>query len=241
MGVSRSDAQMSMDRLEVVSDIWPPFVTGDRQKPGIDVETMQRVFERMGLNVSFNIVPWKRALLMVEQGKADALLDAFRTPDRLKFFLFPEEPMHRTETALFCLRCNTDKPVDHALFYGRILVINRGYRYSRFGNDTNIRRIAVNDFEQGFKMLAGSRADFYLVNRYVGLYTLSQLNIDNVKVFAEPIEDPSPAYLAFHKSDELYAIHRRFSRELKRFKQTDDYLRILRRYGVKKGHRAVEE
>lgn len=220
------------ESITVVSDLWPPFITADKNKPGIDVEAMKQAFKTIDVRVKFSILPWKRAHRMVEKGQADALLDAFNTPDRADTFWFPEEPMNKTETALFCFMCDTSRPINVSMFDQKRLVINRGYKYSRFGNDPKINRVAVNSFEQGFKMLDGLRADYYLVNRFVGLHTLTELGLQRIKVFEEGIEDPSPVYLAFHKSDDLSDMVKRFSQALAQFKTTDEYQKILVRYGI---------
>jgi len=220
------------DVLSVVSDIWPPFVTDNANMPGVDVEVMKTVFSQLNIDVNFTVFPWKRSVSMVELGQADALLDVFKTQERLSLFWFAEEPISTTETALFCVYCDHAIVVDENQLKGKTLIINRGYQYSRFGNDPNIEKFEVNSFEQGFKMLTTARADYYLVNRTVGQYTLNQLQLPNVTALDMKIDDPSDVYLAFHKAAELEPISLKFSEQLKLFKKTSEYRAILAKYGI---------
>ena len=218
--------------ITVVSDIWPPFVMNDTDTPGVDVEVMTAVLNRLEYQVDFKIFPWKRALLLTETGEVDALLDAFVTDERQSLYWFPDEPISSTETALFCRDCEPTLLVNEETFANRSLVINRGYQYSRFGNDPAILKFEVNDFEQGFKMLASGRADYYLVNRTVGQYTLKQMDLDYILPLNMRIDDPSDVYLAFHRSDDLKPLSEAFTAELRHFKTTLAYQAILAKYGI---------
>ncbi|MDX1475921.1 MAG: transporter substrate-binding domain-containing protein, partial [Reinekea sp.] len=112
------------------------------------------------------------------------------------------------------------------------LIINRGYQYARFGNNPNIRKFEVNNFEQGFKMLISGRADYYLVNRTVGQFTLNQMKLQYVHPLNMKIDDPSDVYLAFYRSEALKPISDAFARQLRQFKGTEAYQRILAKYGI---------
>ncbi|MDX1342031.1 MAG: transporter substrate-binding domain-containing protein [Reinekea sp.] len=218
--------------MTVVSDIWPPFVMESPDMPGVDVEVMNAVLDQLGYDVDFRIYPWKRAQLIAESGEADALLDVFITEPRKALYWFPDEPISSTETALFCQNCDPDQQVTEADFERRPLIINRGYQYARFGNNPNIRKFEVNNFEQGFKMLISGRADYYLVNRTVGQFTLNQMKLQYVHPLNMKIDDPSDVYLAFYRSEALKPISDAFARQLRQFKGTEAYQRILAKYGI---------
>lgn len=219
--------------LTIVSDVWPPFVMDDNEYPGVDVEVMLAVFSRMNVNVRFELYPWQRAVTMATSGEADGVLDIFITPDRLSRLIFPETPISKTSTALFCMQCDPRKTVTEEEMRTRSLIVNRGYKYSILGNDPEIAKTAVDNFEQGFTMLRMGRADYYLVNRQVGLYALKQMGIDDIFALDQRIEDPSEVYLAFARRPELVDIASRFGRELKVFLQSDEYGSILMKYGLK--------
>lgn len=218
--------------VRIVSDVWPPFVIDDPNNPGVDVEVMEAVFAEMDVPIQFEIFPWQRAVSMVQSGKAEAILDIFLTEERLSTLRFPQTPISSTSTALFCFLCDPDQQVTEQDLTDKSLIVNRGYQYSSFGNNPEIARTAVDTFEQGFTMLRNERADYYLVNRQVGLYTVAQMNVNGMVALKQRIEDPSEVYLAFAKRPELLEIAEQFDVVLNEFLQSEKYQSILLKYGL---------
>src|SRR4051812_7612682 len=69
--------------LLLVNAPYPPFVNprGDPQGEGIDVEIAREALRRGGYTVELRIVPWKRALAMLEGGEADFTTTISRNGD----------------------------------------------------------------------------------------------------------------------------------------------------------------
>lgn len=62
----------------MVSDDWAPYIYWHEGQPkGIDYEVANEVLKRLGIDVDWQLLPWKRCLAMVEQGAADGVLDIF--------------------------------------------------------------------------------------------------------------------------------------------------------------------
>ncbi|WP_020409047.1 substrate-binding periplasmic protein [Hahella ganghwensis] len=223
----------SPQRLLIVSDIWPPYVTGEKGKPGFDVETATQVLESLGYEVTFKLVPWKRAMKMVEKGLADVLLDASPNEERDRTFYIPVEPMSHSVSTLFCVSCDIAAPITNELLKGKRLIVNRGYNYvGTLEEDPNIEQLPVDSFEQGFAALSAGRADYYIVNRYVGLHALSNMGIVGIKPMDDYVAEPSPVYLLFSRQPRLMSLPTIFSKSLAAFKKTPEYHKILVRYGL---------
>lgn len=216
--------------LRIVSEPWPPFITDDPDMPGIDVEVIEAVFQRLEQPIRFRRLPWLRAVQMTESGEADALLNVFKTAERMEKFWYPETPMGAQHTAIFCKDCNVKQLLTPTFLNDKVIIVNRGYLYSGFANDTSIPRIVVDNFEQGFRLLERGRGDYYLVNSWVGQYTLSKLNYLDIYPINQRLPDPSPPYLAFSKATVNPALVADFNRELKVFLDSNEYLTILHRY-----------
>ena len=62
------------ERLRLVTDDWAPYVFQHNGQPrGIDYEVASQVFARLGVEVEWQFLPWKRCLAMAEQGLADGM------------------------------------------------------------------------------------------------------------------------------------------------------------------------
>ncbi len=76
------------ERLRLVSDDWAPYVYRDGGRVrGIDYEVTTEVFRRLGVEVYWQFLPWKRCLALVEQGHADGVMDIFQLESRKAYMV----------------------------------------------------------------------------------------------------------------------------------------------------------
>lgn len=97
---------LSMDaraeKLRIVTEPWAPYVYEENgQVLGLDYETTAIVFKRLGIDVQWQLLPWKRCLAMLEQGLADGALDIFHSNERDAMLLYPSEPLSDVEFVMF--------------------------------------------------------------------------------------------------------------------------------------------
>jgi polar amino acid transport system substrate-binding protein len=81
-------------RIVYINKENPPRIVGNGtsinwSKPGITVELIKMVAERVGLRIEFKRMPWKRCLYAVEHGMADAAFHASFKPARAEFGVYP--------------------------------------------------------------------------------------------------------------------------------------------------------
>jgi polar amino acid transport system substrate-binding protein len=77
----------------IVEDPWPPYTygeTGQTPERGFAIELMHAVFDRLQLPIRMELLPWKRCVVQVKSGKADALMLTVPTKKRQQFFSFAE-------------------------------------------------------------------------------------------------------------------------------------------------------
>jgi polar amino acid transport system substrate-binding protein len=217
--------------LHIVTDTWPPYVIEDEEAPGIDVEVTQAVFRRLNIDLNLEYVPWKRAIEMMKNNRADALLAVGYNAEREGFLLYPREAMSTSESTLFCKACDQRvNPIEDAL-EGTKIAFNRGYQYAGDLDTSNkIVQVRADSFEQGFRMLSSGRVQYYAVNRLVGKYTLMQMGIRDIYPIEKNLSPPNPIYLAFAKARQFESLAESFSEILKRYKQTTEYQTIVNRY-----------
>ncbi|PTY37402.1 hypothetical protein BGP77_12900 [Saccharospirillum sp. MSK14-1] len=219
--------------LTIVSEPWPPYVTEQIETPGFDVEVTEAVLAQLGFSMELQLLPWRRAMIEVNSGQADALLDAFDSPERRRHLHYPDEPLSYSTSFLYCYACDHHQAPSLADLEGSVVAVNRGYQYhDAFDVHPGIDRIPVDTFEQGFRLLQRGRVEYYAVNNQVAAYVLQHWDDANIKPLAPSLAPAEPVYLVFADKPGYDDMAQRFSDELQRFKRTPAYRAILRRYGL---------
>lgn len=80
-------------KVHIVDEPYPPYTYGElggQVSGGIGVEIVKELFNRLGVEVEFELVPWKRALKMVEVGRADGTNLLMHTVDRERYLVFTD-------------------------------------------------------------------------------------------------------------------------------------------------------
>ncbi|PWC53902.1 transporter substrate-binding domain-containing protein [Azospirillum sp. TSO22-1] len=81
-------------RLVFATDANPPRIMGegtaiDWEKPGLTPELLRLAAVRAGVEFTFQRVPWKRGLFLIETNEADGLFQASYLPDRTGTMAYP--------------------------------------------------------------------------------------------------------------------------------------------------------
>ncbi len=73
---------------------YPPFIYSDgEQVKGPIVDKVKNIFGRLGVDVTIQILPIARGLLMVKNGEVDAYFSLKKTPKRERDLLFTNTPL----------------------------------------------------------------------------------------------------------------------------------------------------
>ncbi len=222
--------------LLIVTDQWPPYVMKvDGIVKGADAEITQAVFQELGIAVNIKLYPWKRCLLMVEHGLADAVLDASITPEREKNLYFPKEPLSNGITVFFIKRGRAVpfKTLEdlNRLRVGAIL----GYSYCDEIDHTPFMQNSerVQSLKQNFDKLLAGRLDAVAAVYFVGYFTANQMGIsDQITIIPNAMYCHGGNYLAFSRKPGYDRAASQFSAALQAFKKTNTYKQILARYGI---------
>lgn len=219
--------------LRLGADQWPPyefFVNG--KLFGISADVTRSVLRNMGKDISkVEKVPWKRGLQLLEWGDLDVLTSGVRTHDREKKFIYPDEPILTTSWRIFT-RSDSRIREDIDLKGARVGVV-LGYQYPE-GYLDNLRRRArvqqVSSDETNIRKLANQRLDAIIADNDNALWILKRLRLqEDIHPVGEAI-GTRHVYPLFSRETVSVEFVEEFSRELKRFKQTDAYADILKRY-----------
>ncbi len=220
------------EKLRIVTEPWAPYVFEENGKIlGLDYETTAIVFKRLGIDVEWQLLPWKRCLAMLEQGLADGALDIFHSDERDSMLLYPSEPLSEVEFVMF--HANARPHPFHTLadLSGLTVGTSPGYLYSQpFRESTMFKRETAPTHEANFGKLQLGRIDLLITDRRVGRHLLKQMQLGDQISENPTVVSRQSQYLALRRKAGMDLLVQRFSAELKRFKREPAYAELNARY-----------
>ena len=211
---------------------WEPYVISENGKPsGLDVEIVQELCKRLGLEPDIRILPWKRALVYMETGRADAIFAARHTEERARFLYYPSEPLNIERTVILALKgsgIRITKPDD---LKGKAVGVVLGYVYGpEFDNCQGIKKDAARDDKQLILKLIKKRHPLAASSDEVtAKYLCKQAGAEAEVVY---VLNETPSYIAFSKKrgEKGRAMAEKFSQMLRKLKEEGVIQKIESKY-----------
>lgn len=186
-----------------VYDQWPPleFMDGDGNHTGVSTIITKEVCRRIGVTPRFSMMPFKRCLLDVEDGKADALYSIYRTPEREGKYFYPEVGLYSEGQVLFARKASRFKVEKLEDLRGKSVLNVRGsVQDPEFNSYTGHTLLETSNAESQFKMLDLSRVDFAINFRTVAYYYINKLKLDGqFEIMDYRPTKPQYLYVVFSK------------------------------------------
>ena len=216
---------------------FPPYeYTENGEIKGSAVEVVKETFKRMGQPIKINAYPWARAIKMIEDGEADAIFTAYKTPEREVFADYSNEVVMPQIVSLFV------KKDSKIVFDGDLSKLS-SYKFGTvrslsYGDklDTALKSKALPNVEdvaegaQNFQKLMVSRVDIVPSNKYVAVDILNTLKkADEVKELSPEVQS-IPSYIAFSKKKNLSKTRDSFDETLKKMRSDGSYEKIIADY-----------
>ncbi|WP_409261205.1 substrate-binding periplasmic protein [Pseudomonas putida] len=220
------------ERLRLVSDDWAPYVyrEGGRAK-GIDYEVTTEVFRRLGVEVDWQFLPWKRCLALVEHGLADGVMDTFQVESRKTYMVYPAEPMSDVEFVLY--QASNRRHAIHQLsdLVGLTVGTSPGYAYDKaFNESEDFRRETAPSHEANFGKLIRGRIDLLVTDRLVGRYLRKQLGLEQQVEELPLVISRQAQFLGLARKPGREQLALAFTEALRRFKQEPAFEAIIEHY-----------
>ncbi|MFN3699928.1 MAG: substrate-binding periplasmic protein [Alphaproteobacteria bacterium] len=237
------------ETIRLAADVWCPYnCTPDSEYPGYMVEIAQRAFARHGIQISYENVPWARAIEDAKAGTFDGIIGAYYTdaPD----FIFPSVPQGQCRNAFF-VRLDSDWRYEGlSSLENKSVGIISDYAYSEqfdayveeHENDMNrIQKVFGNNATQNnIRKLILGRIDVMLEDHQVMGYILSQPEMEEyrnkfkkVDFLPDEEQDNGIIFIAFapdNPNAQRYADI--LSDETKKMHESGEILDILNKYGI---------
>ncbi len=221
--------------LHVICDIWPPYqMVEDNGIGGFSTRIVQAVFDKMGIRtLKIKPYPWKRAVVMIKNGSADALFSANHTEERALFAHYPEEMIVQSPWVMW-VRGDSGLKYD-ALddLRGKRVGVVRGYSYTPefldFVGNNAFGEEVLNDV-MNFKKLNAGRVDFVVAEQRNGHHITRELGFRDIVPLEQTPVKVDGLYIIFNKRNVPPTLVEEFSEELKKFKQSPRYRNLRYRY-----------
>lgn len=232
------------EKLRMVTEPWAPYVYLENgQAKGIDYEVSVEIFKRLGVEVDWQFLPWKRCLAMIDQGLADGILDIFQTEQRASQLFYPNEPLSEVEFVLFYANARPHSINTLQDLRGLTVGTSPGYAYApAFSESPLFIREPAPTHEANFGKLQRGRIDVLITDRRVGRYLSKNLGLEQEVSELPLVVSRQSQYLAVRRNASMDGLMQRFAAELRRFKQEPAYAALNARYaGVTENFRTTVE
>ena len=240
-----SNVLFAKDFVSLGTEDWAPFSFKDKKAKkisGLSTEIIEGAFEVMGVKIKSNkVFPWARTQEMAFQGRFDAVYTASINDERKKYMLFPSEPVVSSKWVLFSTKANKSKLKFDKLedLKGKKFCLIGGYNYPKEFKEyvkKNADFSSVSTENLNISKLVNNRCDYMPA---VLETTLEKAKTDKELIridaynkifyFEKPLA-VTDFYLMFSKKKVDQKFVDRFSKALKKFKTTDKYKAILKKY-----------
>lgn len=232
------DSKLDQKIIQLVTESYIPYGFMENGViKGIAVDVVSEAFRRQGFTVELQMLPWTRALQMVEDGDTDGIYCAFYSDKRAIFMQYLKEPIAYEAQYVYTLK---DSPVR---FDGTMESLKPyrigaqqdyyyGEAFEKAKGDSAYQIEQVIEVPINIRKLLDGRIDAMVDHHLSMLYYLKQMNLQDVIVEQPiPLREPSGLYLAFTKKRFVdQALIQSIDEELVKMKQDGSYQDIVDRY-----------
>ncbi len=220
------------ETLKIVTEDYPPYEFLNKGVPdGSDVKIVQEAAKIAGFDVTFEFVPWARALEMVKTGSADGIISLFQNEEREAFLIFPQVHLSMEKNVIFSNSSSKTPIAKMSDLTGKTVGVMKDYSYSDEFDNSNVfkRDVSLNPDEM-FKKLSGNRYQYAAYNEIVGWYMIKEAGYKGFKV--EPLVLTSgKMFIGFSKaSAKVKANFTKFDNALKEMNKSGALDTIRKKY-----------
>lgn len=195
------------DNIQIGVYILAPWVYEvDGKLQGAEIELLGETTKRLGVTASYNVLPFKRLLSDMKEGRLDMMLGIFKKPEREVFIHYIEPPYQlKSNKAFYVLKGNEQlvtKYEDlHQLTVGAILAAKY---FPSFDDDSNIKKEYVYENKQNFPKLLDNRIDTFIATESSADYLIHEMGFQDQIVKAPfSFSQSNKSYFGISKKSHL--------------------------------------
>ncbi|MFH1806891.1 MAG: transporter substrate-binding domain-containing protein [Pseudomonadota bacterium] len=197
--------------LTVAVNHAPPYrilddIDGRPVYSGIYINVLEEAARRTGLQLTYQNVPFRRALLLMETGGADLMLGPNRTPEREDFMYFLKAELPAEPKAVYIAQAAGDV-LDLSDLAGQTVGVMRGASYNpAFDMALGIDRVEATDYATLFRMLDQGRLRAVIVPSLLASHLLRHESFAIRK--ASLVLDGQPSFIAVSRASRFFTEER---------------------------------
>ena len=217
-------------------DHFPPFTFMNEKGKveGVDVEIVQRAFERRGLNTQIRQEPWKRGMKNAQRGRIYGLISCMYSRERAEHLLFSDPVSFTTQGALTRIDYNGPPLQKFNDLQNVHLTLMDGWQSEREISKLGWSASLTNRIESALNIIIYRDISALYISLETGMYNAHRLGLsDQIKAHRLVDRPARPLYICVSKK---YPGARKyldqFNQGLSEMKRDGEYQRIFRKYGV---------
>ncbi|ETR73610.1 MAG: amino acid ABC transporter periplasmic protein [Candidatus Magnetoglobus multicellularis str. Araruama] len=227
LSVSVQAKESSLKRITIATGEWEPYISKNLKEYGVIPHIIRKAFSMNKINVKFQFVPWKRALVFSQRGKVSGVAVWGGYLSWAKDH-YGSDPVMSGELRLWTLN---DSPIinwrNPKEIEGMTLGVIRGEKGGEYlDNLINAQKLKIKEItheEQKFKMLLAKRLDLSILNLDSGLVTIRKLipekDWDKIVPHPDPIRVSHYRVLFARQNPESLSLLEEFNDGLYKLKQ----------------------
>lgn len=222
--------------INMVTVDWAPFYSSELEKNGVVTAIVQEALRRSDLESTIRFIPWKRALVLVENGEYDAVMGGYYTDARAEKYLY-SDPIFDVDVGLVALKelgfSRYDSLQDLTPY--RIGVSLGWANGKAFDEADYLTKEEASNQILNVRKLFRQRVDMIAISFAVFQYETNSLNHSKLEdvVYIQPPLSKSSLYLLVSKNilDGQDVVHA-FNRGLNQMRKDGTYNRLLKEFNL---------
>ncbi|AQS39717.1 amino acid ABC transporter substrate-binding protein, PAAT family [Shewanella psychrophila] len=209
---------------------YPPYIGAELENGGPVAEIVAKSYEKIGYQVTLELVPWVRAFRDAKLGIYDGVFTAWHRKEREQWFLFSDS-LPPNEIG-FYKRKGEDISIqsfDDLKPY-QIGVV-RGYGYPSGFSEANLKLSVVDTDIQNLRMLLYKRIDLALTDKALGRHFMTEELLGEIEWVEPPIEVLNQYLMISKKAAGAHKLLADFNSGLKQLSDSGELAQILKYHG----------
>jgi polar amino acid transport system substrate-binding protein len=211
------------------------FTSGvsEEHADGVVACIIERLAEKLDIEIKMCIAPFARRLLWMETGEIDIMGGLLRRPQREGYIYFVFPPYVNENRKVFFVRDGEEHRIErYEDLYGlRIGTKIHSKYFSRFDEDEGLKKEAVGSIELNFKKLLAGRLDAVIYSNRSGYMKLMEMDIaDQVEQAKYVYKEENPVYIGISKKSVLMKDKARVEAAVRQLVETGEIERIIESY-----------
>jgi len=223
--------------IELLGDMnYPPYSYKYKDDAkGVYVDIIKKAFSKMpNYDVKFNMVAWKRAIILIQKGKAVGFFPPYYSKERTKWINFSEPIVAETSVVMASTKVLEKRENFPKDFYGLTVCMNRGFtllvggdKFAKAVENKKIKRIDANSNKECLIRVQRGMADFYINDQLIDISSFPYIK-KAMKI------NSNFGHIGFTLKEKRYPfmkdLQKNFNSVIKQMKKSGEIERIIQKY-----------